>query len=174
MFSSPGHRRVQRPLAPNMFLLIWDEKNNGFVEPMESPWIKMLIKPKEFQWFWRDEGKVNFKLSIQPKELQWFWRDDGKVNFKLSIWKWAKSGSGVRGPESAPRGSKSTTFANGFYQLFNLPKSLPNLIGEPSVLPIEYPIYWWHQAQAWEVFGINGWYVLSCTSKQISKFTVQA
>ena len=53
----------------------------------------------------------------------------------------AKSGSGAPGPESAPRGSKSTTFAKGFVQLFDLPKFLPNLTGEPSVLPIQYPIY---------------------------------
>ena len=31
-----------------------------------------------------------------------------------------------------------------------------------------------HQAAAWEVFGIGGWCVLSRTSIQISKFTVQA
>ena len=34
--------------------------------------------------------------------------------------KGAKSASGVPGPESAPRGSKSTTFGKGFFQSFNL------------------------------------------------------
>ena len=37
-----------------------------------------------------------------------------------SIRNWAKSGSGGPGPESAPRGTKSTTFAKGFFQPFNL------------------------------------------------------
>ena len=38
------------------------------------------------------------------------------------IWNRAKSGSGAPGPESAPRGTKSTTFAKVFFQPFNLPK----------------------------------------------------
>ena len=37
-----------------------------------------------------------------------------------SIRNWAKSVSGGPGPESAPRGTKSTTFAKGFFQPFNL------------------------------------------------------
>ena len=38
--------------------------------------------------------------------------------------KGAKSASGAPGPKSAPRGSKSTTFAKGFVQLFNLKKTV--------------------------------------------------
>ena len=53
----------------------------------------------------------------------------------------AKSASGAPGPKSAPRGSKSTTFAKGFFQLFNLQKIGMNPIGDPSVLPIQSPIY---------------------------------
>ena len=45
----------------------------------------------------------------------------------------AKSGSGAPGPESAPRGAKSTTFAEGIFQPFNLPKFFPNPVREPSV-----------------------------------------
>ena len=85
MFSVPGQARVQRPEASNMFLLIWDKKNNGFVEPMESPWIKMLIKPKEFQWFWRDEGKVIAKMSLKPLEFQWFWCVHSMSEFEMFI-----------------------------------------------------------------------------------------
>ena len=53
----------------------------------------------------------------------------------------AKSGSGAPGPESAPRGTKSTTFAKGIFQPFNLPNFCPNPVGEPSVLRIRRPIY---------------------------------
>ena len=53
----------------------------------------------------------------------------------------AKSGSGAPGPKSAPRRSKSTTFAKGIFQLFNLQQIVMNPIGDPSVLPIQYPIY---------------------------------
>ena len=35
---------------------------------------------------------------------------------------WVKSGSGAPGPESASRGTKSTTFAQGMFQPFNLQK----------------------------------------------------
>ena len=52
-----------------------------------------------------------------------------------------RSGSGAPGPKSVPRGSKSTTFAKGNVQLFNLQKVAMNPIGDPSVLPIQYPIY---------------------------------
>ena len=86
----------------------------------------------------------------------------------------AKSASSPPRPKSAPRGSKSTTFARGIIQSFHLPNFLHNPIGDPSVLPIQYPIYLWLQAAAWEVFGIGGWCVLSCMSIQILKLTVQA
>ena len=72
------------------------------------------------------------------------------------------------------RGGLSTIFSNGIFQQFNLPKFIPNPVGEPSVLPIQCPISLWRQAVAWEVFGIGGWYVLSYISTYILKFTVQA
>ena len=53
----------------------------------------------------------------------------------------SKSASGAPGSKSAPRGSKSTTFAKGIFQLVNLQKIAMNPIGEPSVLPTQYPIY---------------------------------
>ena len=43
--------------------------------------------------------------------------------------------------KSAPRGSKSTTFAKGIVQLFNLQKIGMNPVGDPSVLPTQSPIY---------------------------------
>ena len=109
-------------------------KNNGFVNSWYFQVWRMFIKPKEFQWFWCFRSMSNFKMSITPKEIQWFWCVRSMSNFKMSIkpkelqWFWsanqpmsqwvnqpicqpAKSGSGSLGPKSAPRGTKSTTFA---------------------------------------------------------------
>ena len=61
-----------------------------------------------------------------------------------------------------------------FFSAIQPLKFFANPMGEPSVLHIKCPIYIWDQAEAWEVFGIGGWYVLSCTSKHILKFTVKA
>ena len=55
--------------------------------------------------------------------------------------KGAKSGSGAPGPKSAPKRSKSITFTKGIYQLLNLQKIAMNPIRDPSVLPMQYPIY---------------------------------
>ena len=52
-----------------------------------------------------------------------------------------KSGSGAPVPESAPRGTKSTTFAKGFFQPFNLPKFFLNPVEGFSVLSIQRPLY---------------------------------
>ena len=65
-------------------------------------------------------------------------------------------------------------FCQGYFSVIQPSKSFPNPVGELSVLPIQCPIYRWHQAESWEVFGIGGWCVLSCSSIQISIFTVQA
>ena len=59
-----------------------------------------------------------------------------------------QSGSGAPGPKSAPRGSKSNTFAKGNVQLFNLQTIDLNPIEESFVLPFQYPIYLWLQASA--------------------------
>ena len=53
----------------------------------------------------------------------------------------AKSASSPPRAKSAPRGSKSTTFAKGIFQLFNLRKNATNPMGDPSVLLIQSPIY---------------------------------
>ena len=94
-----------------------------------------------------------------------------------------KSASSPPRPKSAPRGSKSTTFAKAIFQLFNLQKIAMNPIGDPSVLLTQSPIYLWLQAEVWEAFAIGGWCVVSsipyfvplCLNRkfQISKFTVQ-
>ena len=59
-----------------------------------------------------------------------------------------KTASGAPRPKSAPRGSKSTTFAQGKFQVSNRQKMVANPIGEPSVSPFQYPIYLWLQAAA--------------------------
>ena len=48
--------------------------------------------------------------------------------------------------KSAPRGSKSTTFAWGKIQVSNPQTMIANPIGEPSVSPFQYPTYLWLQA----------------------------
>ena len=53
----------------------------------------------------------------------------------------AKSDSGAPRPKSGPRGSKSTTFAKGIFQLFIFQKIGMNPIGDPSVLLIQSPLY---------------------------------
>ena len=87
-----------------------------------------------------------------------------------------KSASSPPRPKSAARCSKSTTFAKGFFQLFNFQKIAMNPIGNPSVLPTQYPIYLSDKAEVWEVWT---WKLVCCelhvvTSIQCSKFTVQA
>ena len=52
-----------------------------------------------------------------------------------------KSASSAPRPKSAHRGSKSTIFAGGPFQLFNLQKNGMNPVGDPSVLPTQSPIY---------------------------------
>ena len=42
-----------------------------------------------------------------------------------------KTASGAPRPKSAPRGSKSTTFAQGKFQVSNRQKMVANPIGEP-------------------------------------------
>ena len=55
--------------------------------------------------------------------------------------KGAISASGAPEPKSDPRCSKSIAFTKIMYQLFNLQNIVMNPIGDPSVLPIQYPIY---------------------------------
>ena len=147
----------------------------------------VLFRYQKLSWRW-DEGEVkawnnsNYNVSVEAKASN----DAIRVTIvssnapqALKPHPWvrqigAKSASSPPRPKSAPRGSKSTTFARGIIQSFHLPNFLHNPIGDPSVLPIQYPIYLWLQAAAWEAFGIGRWYLVSCTSKQISKFTVQA
>ena len=52
-----------------------------------------------------------------------------------------KTASGAPRPKSSPRGSKSTTFAKGIFELFNLQKIGMNPVEDPSVLPTQSPLY---------------------------------
>ena len=91
-----------------------------------------------FESAYKNKGLVNciFKsisrIAIHLLKYQYF------SCFDVCQWSLigAKSGSGAPGPKSAPRRSKSTTFAKGIVQLFNLRKVAMNPIGDPSVLPI--------------------------------------
>ena len=80
----------------------------------------------------------------------------------------------LREQKMLPEGRNGPLLLWDFFQLFNLWKNVTNPMGDPSVLPIQSPIYLYHQAEVWEDVAIGGWCVVSCTSIQISKFTVQA
>ena len=81
----------------------------------------MSIKPIENQWFWTAHRNAYDSFIEIHKEFKAFLnlgiqilnKTHGKYmicNLQL-IWSRAKSGSGVPGPKSAPRDTKSTTFA---------------------------------------------------------------
>ena len=156
------------------------------LKPMEFQWFwcvhsmsnfKMSIKPKEFQWFWCVRSMSNFKMLIKPKEFQWFWCVSQWANEPMSqSANPPTSQIGIRwsGTKKCSQRYEIDHFCLGIFAGIQPSEFVRDPVGESSVLPIQYPIYRWHQAEAWEVFGIRGWYVLSCTSRQISKFTVQA
>ena len=100
---------------------------NGFGEYMESTW--------------RVHGEYMVHFFDFDKELQWFREFMVVSSSQARFRKGAKSASGAPGRKSTPRGSKSATFAQGLFRLFNLQKIDTNPIGEPSVLPFQYPIY---------------------------------
>ena len=122
---------------------------NGFVVDMDSLGQANLHFSKELQCFRGGHGfcetvgsesnrprvlreqKVLPEVRNRPLLLREF------VSFStfeklLTSTKRNKSGSGVPGPKSAPRDTKSATFAKGIFQPFDLPKLLPNPIREPS------------------------------------------
>ena len=72
----------------------------------------------------------------------------------------AKSASGAPGLKSAPRGSKSTTFGKGLFQLVNLRKIAINPMRDPSVLPFQFPIYTNDSKLQLEKF--RNWRLVSC------------
>ena len=129
---------------------------------------KMLIKPKEIQWFWCVCLMSNFKMLIKPKELQWFWCVSHSANEPMSQWaNLPTSQFGVRwsGTKKCSQRYEIDHFCLGIFQPFNLPKVFPIPVGELPVLPIQRPLYLEDQAEAWDVFGLGGWYVPSCASR---------
>ena len=79
----------------------------------------------------------------------------------------AKSGSVAPGPKSAPRGTKSITFAKGFFQLFNLPKFLPNSVGEPSFFT--HAMSDIHIRPGWSLRSFRNWRLV-CSELRIKTF----
>ena len=77
-------------------------KNTGFVNSIVESLAIMLILARNYNGFLHDM----FCPSIS-----------------CPSWKWPKSGSGAPGPESAPRGTKSTTFATEIFQPSNFRNS---------------------------------------------------
>ena len=113
---------------------------------------------------------VDFSQEFQ----RFFVRLPFKLYFRLRpATKSIKTASGAPRPKSAPRGSKSTTFAQGKFQVSNRQKMVANPIGEPSVSPFQYPIYIYGSKLQLEKL-LGGWCVVSCKSIQFQKFMVQA
>ena len=89
---------------------------------------------------YKNTGFVNFifksisRIAIRLMKYEYFSCFHASQRSRIG----AKSGSGAPGPKSAPRRSKSTTFAKGIFQLSNLQKIAMNPIGDPSVLLIQY------------------------------------
>ena len=197
-FSYTCHKSLRPRKAHGIPRLVSRYKNKGFVNSWYFQVWRMSLKPMEFQWFWCVHSMSNFKMSIKPKEFQWFWCVRSMSNFKMLIkpkelhWFWCvsqwanepmsqsanppTSQIGIRwsGTKKCSQRYEIDHFCLGIFAGIQPSEFVRDPVGESSVLPIQYPIYRWHQAEAWEVFGIRGWYVLSCTSRQISKFTVQA
>ena len=67
-------------------------------------------------WTWISLDHVNLDLS---KELQWFREFLVVSRSQARFRKGAKSASGAPGRKSTDRGSKSATFAQGLFRLFN-------------------------------------------------------
>ena len=156
----------------------------------------MSIKPKQFHWFWCVRSMSNFNMSMKPREIQWFWCVCSMSNFNMSIkpnelqWFGCVSHSanepmsqsanlptsqiGVRwsGTKKCSQRYEIDHFCLGIFAGIQPSEWFRDPVGESSVLPMQYPIYRWHQAEAWEVFETRGWCVLSCSSIQISNFTV--
>ena len=174
---------------------------NGFLVDMDSLVQVNLHFSQELHCFWRVHGffiSTSYLFAcVYPSRcihyVFWIFAESAPFSYtyaKCEVTRrpWArqigvKSASNPPRPKNAPRGSKSTTFAKGNFQLFNLQKIGMNPTGDPSVLSIQFPIYLWLQAEVWEAFAIGGWCVVSsipffvplCLNRkfQISKFTVQ-
>ena len=72
----------------------------------------------QFKCDWKTIEILTFSISISQPVHQYVVRPESKLH-----WKWSKLGSGAPGPESAPRGTKSTTFALEIFQPSNFRNS---------------------------------------------------
>ena len=134
--------------------LQWSRGGRGLISSSESSFQRgiTIVLGVDMDWTWL--LKVRSALWKQGFS-EFMVVSSSQTRFR----KGAKSASGAPGQKSTPRGSKSATFAQWFFRLFNPQKIDTNPIGEPSVLPFQYPIYLWLQASAWKVIEIGGWCV---------------
>ena len=75
------------------------------------------------------------------EELQWFRDGHGSLQIIDETVRSESNRPRVRETKKCSPGSKSTTFARGIVQLFNLQKIGMNPVEDPSVLPTQSPIY---------------------------------
>ena len=139
---------------------------------------------KELQWFSSPQDAECLSPFIKirvwwimveiTKEFQCFFvRPPFKLYFRLRpATKSIKPASGAPRPKSAPRGSKSTTFAQGKFQVSNLEKMATNPIGIPPFHHFNIRYTYGSKLQLEKLLG--GWCVVSCKSIQFPKFKVQA
>ena len=132
---------------------IWARTYNGFLVDMDSLVQVNLHFSKELQCF---RGGHGFFISssysfacVYPARCihyaSWIFAESAPFSYtyaKCEVTRrpWdrqigVKSASSPPRAKSAPRGSKSTTFAKGIFQLFNLQKIGMNPVGDRSVLP---------------------------------------
>ena len=83
-----------------------------------------------------------------------------------------KTDSGAPRPKSAPRGSNSTTFAQGKFQVSSRQKMVANPIGNPPFHHFNIGYIYGSKLQLEKLLG--DWCVVSCKSIQFPKFGVQA
>ena len=150
---------------------------------------------QELYWFWRVHGflissSYSFACVYPVRCIHyafWIFAESVRVSYtyaKCEVTRrpWDRqigvtSASSPPRPKSAPRCSKSTTFAKDFFQLFNLQKIGMNPIGDPSVLPFsisDIPMTPSWSLRSFVVSSIP-YFVPPCLNRtfQISKFTVQ-
>ena len=132
---------------------------NGFVVDMDSLVQVNLHFSEELQQFGSGHGlDMASQGSIRVIKIRFLWIHD---SFKLADSLPKRSQIGIRcsGTEKYSQRFEIGHFCPGTFSALQSSKIDTNPIGEPSVLPFQYPIYLWLQASAWQVIGIGGWCV---------------
>ena len=167
-------------------LIVFTTKNNHRGGRLEVPWSSVLVHVSQLsgfrvRWVWRI-GPVLVHVS----QIWWssaFWKDVcvrvscaacfAFINSTLNrIMKSSQIGIRCSGTRKCSQRYEIDHFCQGNISAIQSFEILSGSSRGISVLPLPRPIYRWDQAEVWEEFGIGGWCVVSCTSRQILKFMV--